>query len=459
MSRQKNWLRVVSLALVLMALLGACAPPATPVPPAETPKPAEPKPTEAPPEAPAEAPPEAPPEVPTVVKIGYPLPLSGSMGTTGVEVQNAVKMAVEIVNNAYPDLNLPMAKDAGFPNLNGAKLEIVWADHEGSPEKAASETERLITEEGVVAVEGNYASSCAATSSMVCERLSIPFLSDISSSPTLHERGLKWFFRMSPHDREGAEFLIQALKDIEEQKGIEISSVATLYENTLYGADSSREANNFAREYGLKVVANIPYPYETADMTSEIGTLKAANPDVVISASYIGDAILTVKTFEAQDYIPHAYVGMASGQLMMPYVETLGADADYTLVIDSFALDEGTNKPLVKVVNDMYREEYGSNFTGETALPFMGLLTMADAINRAGSVEPEAIRQALRETDIPPDQIMGALAGIRFDPETGQNELGAKFLLQIQDGEYRIVWPFDRATVDLVWPIPKWSER
>jgi branched-chain amino acid transport system substrate-binding protein len=150
---------------------------------------------------------------------------------------------------------------------------------------------------------------------------------------------------------------------------------------------------------------------------------------------------------------------MAAGHLMPPYVETLGPDAEYTLAVDSFALDEGQSKPMVKVVNDMHRERYGTDFSGETALPFMGMLTMADAINRAGSVDPEAIRQALRETDIPADQIMGALAGIKFDPETGQNLLGAKFILQILDGQYRIVWPFDRATADLVWPMPKWSER
>lgn len=446
MFRQKNCLSVaVSLALALTVLLSACAPAATPTAAPPTPKP---KPTEVPTKAPV-----------TVVKIGYLLPLSGGLATTGVQVQDAVKLALEIINNEYPDLNLPLAKDAGLPNLNGAKVEIVWADHEGSPEKAASETERLITEEGVVAVEGNYQSSCAATSSMVCERHGIPFMSDISSSPTLHQRGLKWFFRMSPHDREGAKFLVDFLVDVQEEKGIQIDSVATLYENTLYGADASREVEHFAMEAGLKVVANIPYPFETADMTSEIGTLKAANPDVVVAASYVGDAILTVKTFKAQNYVPDAFIGMAAGHLMPPYVETLGADAEYTLAFDSFALDEGKTKPSVRIVNEMHRERYGTDLSGETALPFMGLLTLAEAINRAGSVEPEAIRQALLETDIPADQVMGALEGIKFDPETGQNLLGAKFMLQIQGGEYRIVWPFERATTDLVWPMPKWDER
>jgi branched-chain amino acid transport system substrate-binding protein len=86
------------------------------------------------------------------------------------------------------------------------------------------------------------------------------------------------------------------------------------------------------------------------------------------------------------------------------------------------------------------------------------MLVLADAINRAGSTDPNAIRDALRETDIPADQIIMPWQGVRFD-ESGQNVLGTGIIVQAFEGQYHTVWPFDLATRDLVWPFVCWDER
>ena len=85
-------------------------------------------------------------------------------------------------------------------------------------------------------------------------------------------------------------------------------------------------------------------------------------------------------------------------------------------------------------------------------------MTLADAINRAASVEPEAIRKALTETNIPGSKLIMPWKGIKFD-DKGQNTLGSGILLQIINGKYYTVWPFDIATHDIVWPMPKWDQR
>ena len=154
-----SWRASVCLALVLATILWACAPAAAPT---ATPKPQD---TKAPPTAvPTEA-------MPTEVKVGYLIPLSGELGPLGIEVKQAVEVALDIINNAHPDLNLPLAADEGLPNLNGAKLTLVYADHQAIPEKSMSEAERLITEENVVALAGGYTSGSAATASQAAERL------------------------------------------------------------------------------------------------------------------------------------------------------------------------------------------------------------------------------------------------------------------------------------------------
>lgn len=106
----------------------------------------------------------------------------------------------------------------------------------------------------------------------------------------------------------------------------------------------------------------------------------------------------------------------------------------------------------------MFNARFKINFTGNSSRTFTGLMTLADAINRAGSTDAEAIRKALSETNIPGNKLIMPWKGVKFD-EHGQNTLSSGILLQIINGKYYTVWPFDMATRDLVWPMPKWDQR
>ena len=111
----------------------------------------------------------------------------------------AIEVAEDIVNNPHPELKaLPLAAAAGLPGLGGAPVRSIFADHQGNPAVAQSETLRLITQDHVVAMVGAYQSNCTLTSSAVAERYGIPFVAGESSAPSLTERGYKWFFRTTP---------------------------------------------------------------------------------------------------------------------------------------------------------------------------------------------------------------------------------------------------------------------
>ncbi len=401
----------------------------------------------------------ATPEPAAEVVIGAIYPLSGSLAPTGELLRNGVELAVEIINGEYPDLNLPLAAEAGLPNLGGAKIRVIFGDHEASPEKGLSEAERLITEEKVVALLGCYNSSVTATASEAAERLGIPFLNPESTSPKLHTRGFKWFFRTTPHDRTFAENFFDFLKDLKEQKGIDVHTLSIVYEDTLWGADVGEAEKELAAERGYEVVADIPYEHETAEVTSEVLKLKEASADAVMMASYISDAILYQKTFKDLDFNPPGILAMDAGHIDPSFLGTIGADGNYIMSREVWALDLSVKKPMVKTVNDMFVERYGKNMDGSCARSFTGMLVLADAINRAGSTDPEAIRKALLETDIPGDMLIMPWEGIKFDPETGQNTLGRGIIVQVQDEKYYTVWPFDLASKDIIWPMPTWSER
>src|SRR5690349_12191199 len=116
------------------------------------------------------------------VRVGALYPLSGQVAKSGEDTINAIKLAVDVINNADPESKLPFGKTAGLPNLGGAKIELIVADHQGSPEIGAAEAERLITQEKVAALIGAFHSSVAATSSQVAERNQIPYISGESEA-------------------------------------------------------------------------------------------------------------------------------------------------------------------------------------------------------------------------------------------------------------------------------------
>ncbi len=402
---------------------------------------------------------EVPAAPPQVVKIGVVYPLTGPVAPPGLASINALKLAAEIINDRYPDLNMPLAATAGLPNLGGARIELVAADHQMNPELGASETERLVTQQGVVAIIGAYASAITETASAATERLGIPIVNAESTSPRLHRRGFKWYFRTTPHDEVFSDLMFRFLKEMNEKRKLGIKTVATIYENTLFGTDSSRTQNNFAKIYGFQVVANIRYPNQTSDLTSEIQSLKAANPDVLLPTSYISDAILMVRTMKTLDYAPKGIIAQGVGFTEGAFLPTVGRDGDYITSREVFSEDLRKTKPLVGQVADLFKRKYGQDLEGQTARAFTALIVLADAINRAGSTRPDAIRRALLATDIPANQLITPWKGVKFDQRTGQNVLGTGIIVQAFDRKYQTVWPFDLAARDVVWPFPSWSRR
>jgi len=392
-----------------------------------------------------------------VIKIGALYPLTGNLAATGMDCKRGVDLAVEIINGRY-DLNLPLAKLEGIPNLGGAKIEVIYADTKGDPKNGLAEAERLITEEKVVALIGAYQSAVTKTASQAAERLKIPYVCSDSSSPTLTERGFKYFFRVSPHDGTMARNQFEFLKDLEAQKGEKVKTVALIYENTEFGSNVAKMQRNYAKEFGYDVVADIAYPANATDVTSEVGKIISARPDVVMHAAYITDAILFTKTFKEMNLVPQGFLNMA-GYIESDYLPTVKADGNYFFVRSTFALDLANKKPLVGQVAELYRKKYNIPMGENTARSFSAPFVLADAFNRAKSTDPEAVVNALLATDIPGDQIINPWKGIRFDPESHQNIYASAMLVQIQDQAYYTVWPFDAASRSFVWPFPTWKDR
>ena len=393
------------------------------------------------------------------IRVGAIYPLTGAAASTGLEMKNALELAADIINHgAGKGLDLPLAAGVGLPNLKNAKIKLIFADHQGNPQVGATEAERLITQEKVAVIIGAYFSNVTATASQVAERYGVPFLNPESSSASLTQRGFKWFFRTTPHDDLFVHNFFEFLKDVEAKKGIKPKRIALMNENTQWGTETTKLEDKLGKERGYNIVEKITYPAKSTQLTSEVQRLKASNADMIMQSSYLGDAILAMKTYKEQGFVPEAILANNAGFNDSEFLKTLGKDGNFIMSREVWALDLTSRNPLIKQVNDLYSKKYKVNFNGNSARSFTGLFAVADAINRAKSVDHEAVRKALAETNIAGKQLIMPWAGIKFDA-TGQNTLGSGIIVQVQDGKYCTVWPFALASKEIIWPMPAWDKR
>ena len=392
------------------------------------------------------------------VVIGVMYPLSGSAAQAGIDAVAALNTALEIINEES-SLNLPLAKGKGLPNLGGAKIRIIVADHQGKPDIGQGEAERMITQEGVNAMYGAYYSSVTGAGSQVAERHQIPWVNGESTSPKLTTRGFKWFFRTTPHDGEFTQLMFEFLNEFKDKVGKEIKTVSIFHEDTLWGTDSGAVQNKMAKENGYKVLQKISYRAKTTSLTPSVQILKASNADVFLPSSYTSDAMLFMRTAKELDYNPKLLVAQNAGYTDPTFIATLGSDAEGAITRSPFNTDLAKTIPLINEVNAAFKKHSnGRDLSDVPVRAFTGFMVLADAINRAGSTDPEKIRKALMETDMKSDQLIVPWKGIKFGPD-GQNQLVRGILMQVQNGKYCTVYPFELASCELVYPMPTWKEK
>ena len=389
------------------------------------------------------------------VKIGAIFPLSGNAASAGVHGKAAIETAVEIINSGNPALgNLPLTKNAGLKGLGGAKVEVVFADNQGSPAVGQNQALRLITEEKVVALTGAYQSGVTLTASAIAEKYGIPFVNGELVAANLTERGFKWFFRTTPVASDFAKIYLEFLKDMK-AGGQKVDNIAIVHENTEYGTSVANVITGVFKENGLPIAQDIAYSANTTDVQSQVLQLKDKKPDVVIMISYTSDAILYSKTFQALDYKPPMMIADNSGYSDPSTLKAVGKQIQGIFNRSSFAI--GAAGTPTFLINEIYKKKSGGDDLDDTAARQMqGFFVLVDAIDRAGSTDPAKIQAALKATDLKPDQLIMGYKGVKFD-DKGQNILAAGLVIQLQDGEnYVPVWPKQLAKTAPVFPYKGW---
>jgi len=129
------------------------------------------------------------------IKIGVIYPITGGAAAAGRELRAGAELSARIANNVMPHLDMTMAKKAGIQSMGGAKIQLIFKDHEGNPTLGADLAKKLILDDKVDGLLGCYHSSVTKTVSAVAEQYGVPMINGTSTSPALTKRGFRWLRR------------------------------------------------------------------------------------------------------------------------------------------------------------------------------------------------------------------------------------------------------------------------
>ena len=369
------------------------------------------------------------------------------------DARAAIDTAVEIVDRPHAGLeNLPLGAGQGLPHLDRAKLAVSLADDLGNPSAAAAQALRLITREHVAALVGGGGTAETLAATALAERHGVPLLVPDVTAPAITGRGISWIFRTTPLAADIARIYVRFLAAAT-PAGVKIASVALVFEDSAFGRTEADALRDALKAAGF-MTADIAYPANAAALSAPVARLAEQQPDAVIFVSHAADAILFAKTMNNVSYKPTVEIGDDAGFSDPGFAAAVSNLSQG--VVDRSVWSTGPPGSATAIVNELYKTKTGRDLDDTSGRIVEGVFVLADAIDRAGSIDPAAIQIALRQTDLTPDQLIVGYDGVKFDA-TGQNTLAATYLTQLQGKQYVTVWPKPAPDRVLILPFKGWQ--
>lgn len=385
------------------------------------------------------------------LKIGLLAPLKGPDGPAGIDAQRGAQLAADVINGLNPSIPLPLAADAGLPNLGGARVKIVTADASGADPQvvAGAAVNRLVSEEGVNALIGAYDPQVTEFASQRSERFEIPFVNADSPATFLTEAGRDWFFRIGPSWRSSAESFFSLLREKKAAAG----KMLVLHAEDKAGRDVVTTVRELALQGGyLDKVEDVGFPPTATNLLSAVDQVRAQKPDTVFLHTTPATFPPLIEAVATRAYRPKAIMSFSLGYLTAKDFQNSAAVVDGLSRAVSWSGEAAERNPAAQAVTALYQRRYNTTMTEEAASAFTAVMTVAQAVDSARSTQPQRVRSALLSLNIPGEQTVMPWAGIQFD-ETHQNVLAQSLVEQFGGRAFQVVYPDDAASRTMVWPV------
>ncbi|PYM53313.1 MAG: ABC transporter ATP-binding protein [Candidatus Rokuibacteriota bacterium] len=403
------------------------------------------------------------------IRIGVIYDLSGPFAAAGsVACLRGAEIAIDMIN-----------EKGGV--LGKYKVEAVKADSQSKADAAINEVERLLGVEKLPIVVGVYSSAHAVPLAEIVDKQK-KILWITTAIAVLKDRHLQYVFRGQALGSQFGESSVRYIAEYSQPRlHIKPSDlkVAIIYEDGPYGTGVAASNEAEAKKQGMKVVLKEGYSVSAPDLSSLVTKLRAARPDVLFHTGYNPDIALFMRQAKELGLRVKAIVGHGAGHSQLSKLkETFGEDYQYFHSVDPVAAQLLDPKKLKPGVGDLTAEmvKRAKTMPGAEALPphvSMGfnqtwvLLTdvLPRAIQKYGGWDPEAVRKAALETDIPEGGTIQGY-GVKFAPPdhpmAGQNLRSFPVVFQYVKGKVEVVYPKSIQTTEPVLPLPPespWAAR
>lgn len=435
----KKSLTILMLVSVLfsLALSGCATATEEPAPPAA-------QPTEAPPVAePTEAPmaeePTFPP-APEFIEIGASIPLTGNFGSLGNMVLPGYEFAVDDINAAGG----VYVEEYG----TSIPLRLTYYDDESDPTKAVSKLETLYSEQHVVAYMGGAGSSMHAAASAIAEKNQVPYCGIAFALYQIHQQGYQYLFSPFPKSPAQAHDVYEIL-NAEIPEGERPTKVAIFSYSDDWGKELGDLWEQNAAEFGYEVVVREENPVGVNEWSDAILKAKAAGAETLLSMPIFPDGSGMFKAMAELGWTPK-YSLVIRAPEGLNWGESMGTTGDYVTIFPGW--HHGETYPGVAELNARYQAEFGRPADLLTGPAYACVQITAAAIEKAGTLDRKAIRDAMAATDM--TTVVGP---VTFNADGTGNVLNP--LIQWQNGQLELVWPKDQATAGFLYPAPPFDER
>ena len=351
------------------------------------------------------------------IKVGVVLPFSGPVGSDGQRTFSGIDLAVNEVN------------DAGGVSINGEKrlIEIVKEDSTCNPRMSVSAVEKLMTQDEVSVVIGDFCSTSTLADAEVAKRNEVPQVTPISIAPSITKQGNPWIFR----NCDNSDMMARAfVKDAVNSLGIK--RWAFLARNDDYGRGGVESLSSLVEKEGGKVVAVEYHPQGATDYYTILTKIRASKPDgLALIANTAEHSVATNQMAELGMLKNIRLLDPTSAYFNPDFLRLTGDNADGMVGPTRYVhtIDSPENEKFVKAykkANDQYPDKFAQS-------GYETVLFVAKALEKAGSAEPAKVRDALTQTRL--QSVQGREVYFNSVNQVVLDE----FIIQVKEGSYEIL--------------------
>lgn len=381
-----------------------------------------------------------------VIRLGAPISLTGTHSGEGASFKNGYELYRDHVNDVLGGIQVGDEK---------YKVEFVFYDDTSDTDQATKLVEKLITEDNVDFVFGPYGSTLTFATSAITEKYKKIMVAPASSAPNVFSRGYKYLFGIIQPPEVYSMSYDEVLSTLDPKP----QTIAILSPDEAFPLSTAEADKAGFEEMGYEIVAFEKYPPGTLDFSQVLSKFKSLNPDIIRTTCYVEDAILLIRQAVELDVNPKLWL-FSGAPNNIQFIEELGKYSEDSVAYVNWSMYlnyQGDVFGSSEELGRLFMERYGYEPMYYDTAPIGAALILQNAIEKAGSLDTEAVREALASFTVE-NPVENEFGKIGF-AENGLNYAIRAGVMQVQDGKPVLIGPLDYAKAPIKYPATPWRER